>query len=101
MIRIAADQPRPLFNTAATRRIEHAAAATLPPHTLMQRAGLAVAQLAQALAPHARRVPGFPLDSLSVHLGTGRYYYDMPGYQSDDIALDNGFRRFFERVLAK
>ena len=52
-------------------------------------------------APHARRVPGFPLDSLSVHLGTGRYYYDMPGYQSDDIALDNGFRRFFERVLAK
>ncbi|HTH10833.1 MAG TPA: NAD(P)H-hydrate epimerase, partial [Acidovorax sp.] len=56
MIRIAADQPRPLFNTAATRRIEHAAAATLPPHTLMQRAGLAVAQLAQALAPHARRV---------------------------------------------
>ena len=56
MIRIAADHPRPLFNTAATRRIEHAAAATLPPHTLMQRAGLAVAQLAQALAPHARRV---------------------------------------------
>ena len=56
MIRIAADQPYPLFHTAATRRIEQAAAAALPPHTLMQRAGLAVAQLAQALAPHARRV---------------------------------------------
>ena len=55
MIRIAAHQPHPLFNTAATRRIEQAAAAALPPHTLMQRAGLAVAQLAQALAPHARR----------------------------------------------
>jgi hydroxyethylthiazole kinase-like uncharacterized protein yjeF len=30
--------------------------AGLPPHTLMQRAGLAVAQLALAIAPHARHV---------------------------------------------
>ena len=45
-----------LFNVAATRRIEMAAAAALPPHTLMQRAGLAVARLACALAPHARTV---------------------------------------------
>ncbi len=44
----------PLFDVAATRRIEAAAAAHLPPHTLMQRAGLAVARLALALAPHAR-----------------------------------------------
>lgn len=56
MHRITPHQPHPLFHTAATRRIEQAAAATLPPHTLMQRAGLAVAQLAQALAPHARTV---------------------------------------------
>ena len=46
----------PLHDTAATRRLEHAAAAALPPHTLMQRAGLATARLALALAPHARRV---------------------------------------------
>lgn len=56
MHRITAHQPHPLFHTAATRRIEQAAATTRPPHTLMQRAGLAVAQLAQALAPHARTV---------------------------------------------
>lgn len=56
MHRIAPHQPHPLFNTAATRAIEHAAAAALPPHTLMQRAGLAVARLARALAPHARTV---------------------------------------------
>ncbi len=56
MHRITPHQPHPLFHTAATRRIEQAAAATLPPHTLMQRAGLAVAQLALALAPHARTV---------------------------------------------
>lgn len=46
----------PLFDVAATRRIEAAAAAALPPHTLMQRAGKAVARLALALAPHARCV---------------------------------------------
>ncbi len=45
-----------LYSVAATRQIEQAAQAQLPPHTLMQRAGLAVAQLALALAPHARRV---------------------------------------------
>ena len=56
MHRITPHQPHPLFSTAATRRIEQAAASALPPHTLMQRAGLAVAQLAQALAPHARTV---------------------------------------------
>ena len=54
--RITHDRPHALFNTAATRHIEQAAAAALPPHTLMQRAGLAVARLAMALAPHARTV---------------------------------------------
>ncbi len=53
---ITPHQPHPLFNTAATRRMEQLATAALPPHTLMQRAGLAVARLAQALAPHARTV---------------------------------------------
>ena len=53
---ITPQQAHPLFNTAATRRMEQQAAATLPPHSLMQRAGLAVARLAQALAPHARTV---------------------------------------------
>jgi hydroxyethylthiazole kinase-like uncharacterized protein yjeF len=46
----------PLHSVAATRRIEQAAAAQLAPHTLMQRAGLAVARLACALAPHAQTI---------------------------------------------
>ena len=50
------DRPAPLFDLAATRRIEATAQAALPPHTLMQRAGLATARLALALAPHARTV---------------------------------------------
>lgn len=44
----------PLHGTAGTRSLELAAQATLPAHTLMARAGLAVARLARALAPHAR-----------------------------------------------
>jgi ADP-dependent NAD(P)H-hydrate dehydratase / NAD(P)H-hydrate epimerase len=56
MQRIAAGPAWPLFDIAATRRIEERAAASLPPHTLMQRAGLATARLALAIAPHARCV---------------------------------------------
>ena len=51
---ISAAASQPLFSVAATRLIEQRAAASLPPHTLMQRAGLSVARLALALAPHAR-----------------------------------------------
>jgi hydroxyethylthiazole kinase-like uncharacterized protein yjeF len=43
-----------LHDIAATRRIEHSIQANLAAHTLMQRAGLAVAQLALAITPHAR-----------------------------------------------
>ena len=49
-------QRLPLFATAATRAIEQRGATNLPTHTLMQRAGEAVARLALALAPHASRV---------------------------------------------
>lgn len=45
----------PLFGVSATRRLEQQAAAALPPHTLMQRAGLAAARLTLALAPHAQQ----------------------------------------------
>ncbi|WP_421954974.1 NAD(P)H-hydrate dehydratase [Polaromonas sp.] len=47
---------QPLYSVAATRQIEQHAAAGLPPHTLMQRAGLRIARLSLALAPHAQRI---------------------------------------------
>ncbi len=56
MQRITPDRPWPLFDTASIRRLEQRAAAVLPPHTLMQRAGLSAARLTLALAPHARTV---------------------------------------------
>lgn len=45
-----------LYGSAATRKIEQQAASNLPPHTLMLRAGQAIARLAGALQPHARRI---------------------------------------------
>ena len=45
-----------LFDVAGTRAIEQRAAATLPPHTLMARAGEATARLVLALVPHAQQV---------------------------------------------
>ena len=46
----------PLHTVQNTRALEQQASRTLPPHALMQRAGLAVARVALALAPHARTV---------------------------------------------
>ena len=54
MQRIFSAHSHPLFSAAATRQIEQRAATGLPAHTLMQRAGLSVARLTLALAPHAQ-----------------------------------------------
>ena len=45
-----------LLDKAQTRALEQRASVSLPPHTLMRRAGVSVARLALALAPHAQRV---------------------------------------------
>ena len=54
MQRISSATSHPLFSVAVTRQIEQRAAADLPAHMLMQRAGLSVARLTLALAPHAQ-----------------------------------------------
>lgn len=52
---IAPGPAHALHGVAMTRRIEQSALASLPAHSLMQRAGQAVARLALAIAPHAQR----------------------------------------------
>lgn len=47
--------------------------------------------------PHEKRVEGFPIDSLSVDIASGKYYYDLP--QSVESNMNEGFRVFFENVL--
>lgn len=46
----------PLHDVSTTRSLEQQAQSGLPTHTLMQRAGLASAQLAMAIAPHAQHI---------------------------------------------
>ena len=51
--------------------------------------------------PHGKRNEGFPIDSLSVHIGSGKYYYDMDD-QSKKLAEGNdGFAAFFGRVFSE
>ena len=45
-----------MHSVSATRALEGIAAAQLPAHTLMQRAGLGLARLACAVAPHAQTI---------------------------------------------
>lgn len=56
MFQIVAGPGHLLHGVSLTRQIEVAAQHHLPFNTLMQRAGLAAAQLALALAPHAQRI---------------------------------------------
>lgn len=50
--------------------------------------------------PHPKRVEGFPLDSLSIDIETGRYYYDL---EEKDVStsVDDGVRKFFAKVLSQ
>ena len=49
--------------------------------------------------PHPIRKPGFPLDSLSVDVKTGKYYYDSLEEKLDVIAVEDGFWDFFVRFF--
>jgi XTP/dITP diphosphohydrolase len=48
---------------------------------------------------HSKIVDGFPLDSISVHIKSGKYYYDIDDANQDDTGLINGFHNFFKRLI--
>ncbi len=48
--------------------------------------------------PHAKRVDGFPLDSLSIDIESGKYYYDLE-VKDVSTSVDEGVRAFFQRYL--
>lgn len=50
--------------------------------------------------PHsAIRKKGFPLDSISVDIKTGKYYYDLADDELEQLAVEDGFLKFFERRM--
>ena len=50
--------------------------------------------------PHEKRVGGFPLDSLSIDIATGKYYYDLE-VKDVSTSVDDGVRKFFSSVFRK
>lgn len=50
--------------------------------------------------PHSTiRKKGFPLDSLSLDINTRQYFYDLPPKKADQVAVEDGFLVFFQKVL--
>ena len=49
------------------------------------------------MEPHPKRVEGFPLDSLSVDIETGKYYYDLD-VKDVSTSVDDGVRTFFGAI---
>jgi len=52
---------------------------------------------------HPKRINGFPLDSLSLNIDTGKYYLDIVenGRNENESNLTRGFRDFFHRTIIK
>lgn len=48
--------------------------------------------------PHSKRVEGFPLDSLSIDIGSGKYCYDLE-VKDVSTSTDDGVRKFFTEIL--
>lgn len=48
--------------------------------------------------PHVKRVEGFPLDSLSMDIRTGKYYYDLE-VKEVSTSVEEGVRAFFSEIL--
>ncbi len=51
-----------------------------------------------AAKPHLKRVEGFPLDSLSIDIGSGKYYYDLE-VKDVSTSVDDGVRNFFSKIF--
>lgn len=50
--------------------------------------------------PHSTiRKEGFPLDSISIDIKTGKYFYDLEGNELDQVAVEDGFLEFFKQHL--
>ena len=53
--------------------------------------------------PHPNQIlkKGFPLDSLSIDIKSGKYFYDLPEDELDQLAIEDGFIEFFRQIKLK
>ena len=54
-----------------------------------------------AAVPHKIRKIGFPIDSISIDIKSGKYYYDLLEEKLDQVAVEDGFLEFFASVQKK
>lgn len=47
---------------------------------------------------HKIRKEGFPLDSISMDIKTGKYFYDLPEEELNQFDVEDGFLRFFKEI---
>lgn len=50
--------------------------------------------------PHPKRVAGFPLDSLSIDIASGQYYYNLD-LKDVSSSVNDGVKAFFKEALSK
>ena len=89
------------FGGSMTARYQHAICLVLDETQIYEYMGedIASERFIISSKPHERRNEGFPLDCLSVHIESGKYYYDMDGAEKKLAEGDDGFAAFFQRVL--
>ena len=61
---------------------------------------IATEPFALVTKPHSKRVEGFPLDSLSIDIPTGKYYYDLD-IKEVSTSMEDGFRDFFAAIFLR
>ena len=88
------------FGGSMTARYQHAICLVLDETHIYTHMGedIASERFLIVSKPHAKRNEGFPIDSLSVEIESGMYYYDID--RTKKLAEgDDGFANFFRRVL--
>lgn len=92
------------FGGRVVARYQNALCIAASDGRLFERHGDSVASEPFYLAdqPHPRRTPGFPLDSLSVDILSGQYYFDLDYSRTeDDLAMSNAYKVFVQSVMAQ
>ena len=89
------------FGGKLTARYQHSICLVMDDAKIYEHAGedLASQRFYIVSKPHPRRYEGFPIDSLSVEIQSGMYYYDIENCQDIYFGIADGFTAFFSRVL--
>ena len=89
------------FGGQVTARYRNAICLVLDDNNIHEHAGddIASEKFLITTTPHPKRSEGFPIDSLSVHIPSGKYYYDIDNYQEKYFGIAVGFKMFFKRAL--